>query len=232
MASRQELPAHLRETSNRAGVLTHQGYERLREAYPASLSQQDLLSYLMSQQEQANTTLVNIFTTVFRKHSSVNWNPKTGQYRYQPPYDISTATELLQFLQEQELAKPIPVEELKKGWADCVVEINKLDKEHKIIVLRHKKDQSPRMIWANDPTLYAEIDKENVEKWHKISLPNPDDIRIELGKMSSKAAGQAPKPINAPQAKTKGPKKSRRGVKVTNTHMLALDATFKKLNKR
>lgn len=200
------------EISLHAREMTHDAINRLKDSFPKAISAQDLISFLVP--KQADPGLVDFFFKTFKRSSVVSWKEKENTYRFKPPYDISSAEELLKYFQQQDIAKGIPIPELQQGWKDCVSVVNDLDDQHKIIVLRHKKDRSPRMIWGNDPTLYAPLDEVFIQKWKAIALPGENEIRDKLKAMSSRAAGDAPKPVFVDKVKAK--KKVRRGHKVTN----------------
>lgn len=222
MSAAMQNDKDLTKISLRSRTMALQATDRLKELYPQAVSVADLLSYLMNVAEQSDGRLVDFFFKTFKRNGTVNWNEKENTYRYKPPYDVSSPEELLKYFQEQEIAKGIPITELQLGWKDCIPAIDQLDREHKLIVLRNKKDQSPRMIWANDPTLYAPLDDEYVKKWFSVSLPGEDEIRTKLQAMSSKAAGEAPR-VFQEGGKAKAKKKVRRGHKITNTHMQFLE---------
>lgn len=73
----------------------------------------------------------------------------TGKFKYKTIYNITNGKDLLKFLNEQLTYKGIPVKDLKDGWPKCNVTINELEMNGKLIVLRTKKDNTPRYIWRN-----------------------------------------------------------------------------------
>ncbi|ETN37734.1 uncharacterized protein HMPREF1541_07357 [Cyphellophora europaea CBS 101466] len=225
------LTPAMRQQAVESSALAFAAIARLKDRYPSSISYQDLLDYLLPNDKQDNDALLRYFNLSLRKNPEVSFDPKANTYRYKPPYDVANAEELLALLQRQELRQGIPYDKLKHGWPDCLETLNQLEREHKILITRQKKDRIPRFIWADEPSLYVRLEPEFVQEWKKISLPNPDKIRVELAAMQSKAAGEAPKPLNAAVTKPKA-KKVRRGNKVTNTHMLHLDAISKGYSKK
>ena len=218
--------------ANEANALAYAAVTRMKERHPARLPYQDILDYLLPNDQQSNAELTRLLRLSLQKNGEVAYDPVGNTYRYKPPYDITNAEELLAALQGQELYKGIQFSELKPGWPDCLGTINKLAEERKIIVHRQKKDKQPKLIWADDPALYVDLSEEFRVIANRVPLPDVDKIRLELAGMQSRAAGEAPKPVNAANAKTKGPKKVRRGQKVTNTHMQALDAIMKGYGKK
>lgn len=215
-----------------ASTLAYTAVSRLKERYPAPITYQDIIDYLLPNTQQGNVELIRLFRLSLQKNGEVAYDVRADTYRYKPPYDVSNAEELLAALQAQDLYKGMLYDELKPGWPDCLVVLNKLADEHKIIIHRHKKDKQPKIIWPDDPSLYVDLKDEFRDIATRVALPDVDKIRVELSAMQSRAAGEAPKPVSATNAKGKGPKKVRRGQKVTNTHMQALDAIMKGYNKK
>lgn len=217
---------------NEANLKAIEAVDRLKLRHPTPQPYQDLINFLFSKIEQSNTELVRLLKLSLQRNSQVAYDPVANTYRYKPPYEIANTEELLAALHGQELYKGIPFNQLKQGWPDCLDTINKLAQEHKIIVTRQKKDKLPKLIWADDPELYVDLNDEFRLIANRVSLPDVDKIRVELAGMQSRAAGEAPKPLNATNAKAKAPKKVRRGQKVTNTHMQALDSLMKGYGKK
>jgi transcription initiation factor TFIIE subunit beta len=214
------VPDKLVAISTRSREMTHDAIKRLKEFFPKEIPSNDLVTFLMPITAEAE--LVRFFLLTIRQNRVVTWDSEADTYIFKPPYEISSAEQLLVYFQKQEIAKSIAITDLQQGWKDCIPTINALDREHKLVVLRHKKDNSPRTIWGNDPTLYAPLDAIYVQKWKAINLPGENEIRDKLKAMSSRAAGDAPKAVldNKPKQK----KKVRRGHKITNTHMQFLDS--------
>jgi transcription initiation factor TFIIE subunit beta len=221
------LTPAMRELASQASSTSFAAVTRLKQHYPNSIPYQDLIDYLLSVQQQSDTELLRLFRLSLQKHREVTYDSKAHSYRYKPPYEISSAGELLRELQRQDLYKGIPYDELKQGWPECLVTLNQLADEHKVLIHRHKKDKIPKTIWPDDPSLYVKLDEKFCSIANGVPLPDVDKIRVELGGMQSRAAGEAPKPINASTDK-KPKKKARRGQKVTNTHMQALESYMKK----
>lgn len=217
----------MRDLASHASSTSFAAVTRLKKHYPNAIPYQEIVDYSMPVHEQSNTELLRYFKLALQKHREVTYDSKANTYRYKPPYEISNPDELLRELQRQDLYKGISYDELKQGWPDCLGTINQLADEHKILIHRHKKDRLPKTIWPDDPTLYVQLEAEFIDHANKTPLPDVDKIRVELGGMQSRAAGEAPKPINAATDK-KPKKKVRRGQKVTNTHMQALEAYMKK----
>jgi transcription initiation factor TFIIE subunit beta len=210
-----------------ASTLSYSAVNRLKDRYPKAVPYQEMLDYLLPVDKQNNAELIRYFRLSLQKNPEVSYDTKADTYRYKPPYDINNSEELLAELQRQTLYKGILYDELKQGWPDCLAVVNQLDEQHKILVHRHKKDKQPKIIWPDDPSLYIKLDDEFRLIATNQKPPDENKIRAELTAMQSRAAGEAPKPVTNANAGKKGPKKVRRGNKVTNVHMQNLDAMMR-----
>jgi transcription initiation factor TFIIE subunit beta len=130
------------------------------------------------------------------------------------------ADSLLSYLQNQDSALGLLVQPLKAGWPTVEEGITALEKEHRLLVSRNKKDHHARQIWLDDPTLQAPIDQEFKDLWINIPLPSSvDDTIKELRKMNYQSTGD----VTVAESGVRKEKKKRRharGTKLTNTHML------------
>lgn len=79
----------------------------------------------------------------------VKYDENNRTLEYVSLHNIKTADDLLEFLRKQTTFKGISVKELKDGWAGCIRAIDDLEAEDKILVLRNKKENAPRLVWAN-----------------------------------------------------------------------------------
>lgn len=73
-----------------------------------------------------------------------------GFFMYNAIYKINNSKDLLKYLDSQSTYKGMPVKDLKDGWPKCNIAINELEMTGKLIVLRTKKDNTPRYIWRNN----------------------------------------------------------------------------------
>lgn len=185
-----------------------------------------------------------LIAKILRKHERVQWIPDpslktqnwdSGTFKHRPIINVRTKGELITYLQNKPDAQGVSVKDLKDGWPDCEETINELEKQHRILVTRTKKDNHARMIWIDDPTLVHSIDPEFQVMWHKITpdLPSVDDLVRKLLDAGQKPASEDPsKRIKAaPKPKEKKRKAPRKGGRTTNTHMQHLlnDYSHKKL---
>ena len=192
--------------------------DRLKEKAPASIPSGDLISYVLPAHKRDNSAQINRFKQFLRVNPKVSYDSKADSFSFKPTLAIYNATDLLDFLQKQETALGISVRDLKDGWSNVEETITKLETQHKLLVSRQKKDNHPRMVWANDPSLHAPLEPEFKDIWEHVPLPQQEDIIKELKREKLNPAGQvaAPKAVAATDKKKK---KVRRGAKITNIHI-------------
>jgi transcription initiation factor TFIIE subunit beta len=186
------------------------------------LSFSDIQSHLSLQQQGYSMEYIDALRRILQSHEKVEYEPSgansEGSFRFRPPHNIRSAEQLLAKLQAQPTAQGMNVRELREGWSGSVDAINQLEKEGKILVTRNKKDDHPKMVWANDPSLIQNFDSEFRQIWEKIRIPDNNTVAEELEK-----AGITPtskhKIIAAPKVEKKKVKKQRRSGKTTNVHM-------------
>jgi transcription initiation factor TFIIE subunit beta len=151
------------------------------------------------------------------EHPKVDYDPKglDGQhpsFRFRPVHNVRSADDLKAYLQRQHTAQGISVKELKEGWPDAIPEI-----------VRQKKDNIPKMVWPNDPSLDQRIDQDFKDYWLKTTLPaNPGDLRIELEKAGITPTSQVKEVIKVSGGKDKKKRTSRKAGRSTNTHMVGI----------
>ncbi|EFW21334.1 hypothetical protein D8B26_001546 [Coccidioides posadasii str. Silveira] len=186
----------------------------------------DIQSYLSLHRQGHDQAYIHALRRILQSHDKVDYDPQgskgEGTFRFRPPHNIRSADQLLQKLQSQPTAQGMSVRELREGWPNIVETINKLEKEGKLLVTRNKKDDHPRMVWANDPTLIHQFDAEFRQIWEKVKIPDQQTVAEELEK-----AGITPtskhKPVKQrPKIEQKKVKKPRRSGKTTNTHMAGI----------
>lgn len=192
---------------------------------------QDILLYLSRTNidEKEKRFLVNIL----KRHERVEWVPdpesktqawNSGTFRHRPIINVRSKKELIAYLQNKPDAQGVKFVELKDGWPDCQDAIDELEAENKLLVTRTKKDNHPRMVWANDPSLVHSVDPTFQVMWHKVELPTVDELVRKLMDAGQKPASEDPsKRVKAaPKPKEKKRKAPRKGGKITNNHMAHL----------
>ncbi|EXJ95003.1 hypothetical protein A1O1_00121 [Capronia coronata CBS 617.96] len=193
---------------------------RLKEKFPESISWDDLVAFVLPSHKRTEEQ-IDMFRRFLQVNPKVSHDPATDSYRFKPLHDIASADDLLKYLQNQDSALGLNVRELKDGWTDVEETIDRLEAEHKILVVRNKKDNHPRMVWLDDPTLVAPLDQEFKDIWLQIPLPSVEDTIKELRRMNHKSTGE-PARTDAITRPKKEKRKVRRGQKVTNVHMQGL----------
>jgi transcription initiation factor TFIIE subunit beta len=123
-------------------------------------------------------------------------------------------------LSKQTHAVGIPVRDLKDGWPNAIDAINKLEKEGHIMVVRHKKDQTPKAVWHNQVGLATtKIDDNYKTMFNRVQIPsNPDELRTKLDSAGLKPTSKPKAIVKAPEEKKKK-KAARKSGKQTNLHM-------------
>jgi transcription initiation factor TFIIE subunit beta len=189
----------------------------------------DILDHLslVKYNESHKQTLVE----QMRRHPRIQWVPdpalseqtwRSGAYLHRPLIPgVKNKTSLLAYLQRKIDATGVSVKELKDGWPDCEESLAELEREHRILVVRTKKDNHPRMVWINDPSLCNDLEQEFKIMWHRVQVPSIDDIVRKLSAVGQKPTSEDPrlKAANLPKAKQQKKRAQRRPGKSTNTHM-------------
>lgn len=157
---------------------------------------------------------------LLRKDDRIRINLQTKTAQYVSIYNIYSKSDLLSFLRSQQSFKGIRFKCLKDGWNGCLEAIEELEKEGDILVLRTKKENIPRCVWANTGGKLGGIDEEFVTRWNKVKVPDSADLPKELEKAQLKPTSVDPATIKSKKRpiSEKKQRKPRRG-KITNTHL-------------
>lgn len=179
-----------------------------------------------------------------RQHPRVTWTPDpalseqtvlSGTYAHKPLIPgVRSKESLLEYLQRKKDAMLVHVKDLEDGWPreSLYPALTELERAHKILVLRTKKDNHPRYVWQDDPTLWNDVDPEFQVMWHKANVPPAAEINRLLVQAGQKPASEDPRlkvanaKIEKPKKKT-GKKKAPRNL--TNTHLKGHLSMFKDL---
>lgn len=166
---------------------------------------------------------------LLKEHDRIKYNADSDTVQYMLLHNIRLAEDLLKYLRLQATFKGISVKELKDGWANCSEVICELEEEGKVLVMRSKKENLPRLVWANRGGDIGTIDADFVAMWAKTKLPDRDSIYQALVDQLLKPTGADPHVITKKQVQQqKKQKKVRRG-KVTNTHMKGMLKDYSQL---
>lgn len=205
-------------TGEEAVTNTLYAVARLKEKFPESIPTTELIAYVLPTHKRNDHGHVESLLDKLKRNERISFDRKTNSFKFLPHHNILAADDLLAFLQNQDTATGISVRELKDGWPDVEATIDTLEKQHKLLVTRNKKDNHARMVWADDPTLIAPLDDEYRELWEKIPVPEQEVVIKELEQGGMKTAGMvAKKQIIKKEAKKV--KKTVRTGNLTNTHM-------------
>lgn len=193
---------------------------------------QEILEYVSlhnrPQAEQEN------FIDHVRRNPHIKWIPdeslaqqtwQSGTYLHRPTIpNVRNKTQLLAYMQKLTDMQGVLVKDLMDGWPNCHGAIDELEKEHKLLVLRFKKDDKPKQIWSDDPSLFHAVDPEFKAMWHKVELPHLDSIHQRLIQVGQKPTSEDPmvKILAAGKVEKKKKRANRRGGKTTNSHMQEL----------
>ncbi|KAK4166813.1 transcription initiation factor IIE subunit beta [Cladorrhinum sp. PSN259] len=172
------------------------------------------------------------FVEQMRRHPQIQWIPdpnlseqtwRTGKYLHRPAIPgVKSKTTLLGYLQKKTDASGVSVKDLKDGWPDCDTAITELESEHKVLVVRAKKDGVARMVWLDDSSLENEIDPQLKMMWTRVELPSLETIAARLIAAGQKPASEDPRnkvALPGSGADKKKKRAQRRTGKSTNTHM-------------
>ena len=159
---------------------------------------------------------------LLKKLDKIQFDPKKSSFKYMSTYDVHSADELLNLLRSQVTFKGISCRELKDGWPQCDETINDLEEESKILVLRTKKDRTPRYVWYNNGGLLSHIGEDFVKMWENVQLPQFSELPRKLQDLGLKPASVDPATIKRQTTNVEIKKKKQRRGKVTNTHMAGI----------
>lgn len=183
------------------------------------IKQQDVPVSLAQVEGYLSLDISDKLLPLLKEIDRIRYDESTNTLEYMSLHNIRSAEDLLNFLRLQSTFKGISVKELRDGWSGCFEAIEALEEESKIIVLRAKKDNSPRSVWANFGGELGTVDDEFVELWKHIRIPDKDSLYQALISNSLKPTGADPHDLKKkPQQQERKQKKARRG-KITNTHM-------------
>ncbi|CAJ2504873.1 Uu.00g122670.m01.CDS01 [Anthostomella pinea] len=189
-----------------------------------------------------------IFVNLMRNHPRINYvsasraqtaaDPtlawRTGTYEFKAKIPgVHSKEALLGYLQGKTDASSLAVKDLKDGWPDCDAAITELEDANKILVVRTKKDNHAKLIWANDPYLCHSVDPMFKVMWHNIEIPTADDIVRKLAALGQKPASEDPrlKKMDAPKTAAKKRKSTRPPKHQSNSHMAHLLKDFSHLKR-
>lgn len=156
------------------------------------------------------------------------WRTGTYEFRAKLP-GVNTKETLLEYLQKKPDASCTSIKDIKDGWPDFEPAVDQLEKEHRILVQRTKKDNQPKNVWLDDPSLHHFVDPQFQSMWFREKLPSADDMPRLLHQLGQKATSvptnNANRNLKAPPKKKKARQSNKR---LENEHMRGLLEQFEK----
>lgn len=174
-----------------------------------------------------------------RRHPRVKFTPDaslaeqtaySGVYAHNPVIPgVNSKQTLLQYLQAKKDAMFVEVKDLEDGWPKprLYPAIAELEREHKLLVLRTKKDNAPKYVWQDDASLWHNVEQEFQNSWHKVAVPDLNDITGMLKRNGQKPTSDDPRLKVAKVDKPKIKKKKKAPRNLTNTHLKGHLSMFK-----
>ncbi|KAI2628755.1 transcription initiation factor IIE, beta subunit [Hypoxylon sp. NC1633] len=205
------------------------------KAKGTSKTLQEILNHLS--QQHMSETQQRFLAQVMQRNSRIQFIPapkskadsaqpplpvwRTGTYQFKAKLPgVNNKVKLLEFLQHKQDASCTPIKDIKDGWPDCDAAINELEKEHKIMTVRTKKDNHPKNVWLDNPELHHEVDVEFQSMWFQEKLPSAEDMPKMLKALGQKATSDGPKKLgNLKNPLGKRKKAARVQKKFENEHM-------------
>merc|ERR1711939_203273 len=222
----------------------------LRDRRPAMKTLDDILSFLSIPTNEKTTKTYNMMRRALQSNERTEFIPapesgalKKEAFRYRPMVPVSNPDELREYLVRMSLesARGLLVKDLKDGWPDCGPAIDELERQGYVLVVRNKKDNTPKLLYADDPSFYPPsrfppsdpaavphvgfVDQDLKDQWAKLKLPaNENDIRTELERAGITPTSQVKevKPIGGTGRKEKKVRKEKKNAKKTNVHMAGI----------
>ncbi|KAG5517914.1 hypothetical protein PMAC_000369 [Pneumocystis sp. 'macacae'] len=165
------------------------------------------------------------FIDRLRTNERIEYDPYKDTYYFKPIHNIHSAESLVSFLSSSVTAVGIMIKDLKEGWSGAMDEIERLEKNGQILVLRAKKDGLPKSVWPNYSDDQESVDKEFKTIWHSLAIPAPSDLPHELEKVGLKPTSVDPatvKKIPVTTSLQKSKKRRNPRGRITNTHLNSL----------
>lgn len=191
----------------------HYAVEYLKERNEPKTAE-EIASYL-------STPLTPMLLNLLKKNNRIYYDERNETFTFKPLHNIRSGAGLLAYLDSQKTHVGMSIKELRDGWPNVTVELEELEKQGEVLLLRTRKDGVPKMVWRNDKSCDCHVDKEFQQVWHEIPIPPTLDLASELGKYGLKPTSVDPSTVKRAghnqTPKQKKPK-TRRG-KITNTHL-------------
>ncbi|SPO04915.1 related to transcription initiation factor IIE, beta subunit [Cephalotrichum gorgonifer] len=222
------------------GTQMHFALSYLREKNGAK-TLDDVLGHLslVKQPDEYKETVAEML----RRHPRVDFIPqpdlteqtwRVGRYAYRPVIaGVKDKTSLIAYLQARKDASGVAVKDLKDGWPDCEPALASLEKAHKILVIRTKKEGNPKHVYLDDASLSVAIDDEFKNMWLRVPIPKSEDLPRKLTAVGQKPTSEDPTGGVSTVVKPKQQKKraTKKSGNVTNKHMEGVLKDFSHLKR-
>ncbi|KAK9450892.1 TFIIE beta subunit core domain-containing protein [Limtongia smithiae] len=156
----------------------------------------------------------------------IKYEAAANTYEYTPLHNIKSGEALLLYLRRQPVFRGLAVKELKDGWSGCLEAIDKLEKSQDILVLRTKKENIAKLVWANKGGDIGGVDEKFVKVWHRIPIPPPAELPQKLEEVGLKPTSVDPATVKKAPTSQAGKQKRPRKGKTTNTHLQGILKDF------
>ncbi|KAI4156235.1 MAG: hypothetical protein LQ340_000429 [Diploschistes diacapsis] len=222
------------DTGSGTSLLTqiHYAVQNLKEKRKASTAE-ELISYLSL--HGLTDHQVEVFKKALRDNPQILFDPAgsdgKGIYSFRSRYDIHNPSQLLRHLQGLPTFQGLPAPLLEEGWENSEQGIRDLESNHKLLVLRSRKDDKAKMVWLDDPTLSRSIDLEFRDMWSRIKLPDPETTAAELERNGLVPANKSKKPKVVTKTTERKPRRAKKSGRITNQHMQHLLKDFSSMRK-
>lgn len=175
--------------------------------------------------EIQNTLNINLFTNPMIL-SALKKNPKIIIYKdtiqFKPKYDIKAKEDIKNLLISTKNEYGIEVNELLDCPCDIKLFIQELLNDNEIFLL---KDSDGSEIIFNNPVDVKQLDDTIKEMWNRIRIPDYEEVKRELQTAGLKSSRDEKKRKILVEPKKK-PKRYKRKIKITNTHVKDLNLDF------
>jgi transcription initiation factor TFIIE subunit beta len=125
------------------------------------------------------------------RHPKIDYDAKTGLFRYKPILPVANAEQLKKYLQQRKTMLGVKVDDVKDGWPDCVPELESMAGRGEILLTRSgpskpkaganpsTREAQPKTIWSSDPTLCKVVTDDLKKQWESIQIPVMDSTLRE-----------------------------------------------------
>lgn len=189
------------------------------------LKKQEMPKTLKEIASYLSISLTSTFINRLRTNERIEYDPYNDTYYFKPIHNIRSAASLVSFLSSSVTAVGILVKDLKEGWSGAMDEIERLEKDGQILVIRTKKDGIAKSVWPSYSEGQEPVDEEFKIIWHSLTIPAPSDLPHELEKVGLKPTSVDPATVKRiPVITTIQKQKKRRNTRgrITNTHLNSL----------